>query len=340
MRVQKRLTITLICALSLLTNASVVTRAAQEGRERRQATTSQETMVFSFGQEPNVTVLTPSRGSDTVTFLSAEMSFDGKTVKGSPYSGQAVNETIQVLADGNRIVRRSTSTVYRDSEGRTRREQSLGAVGPYSVAGEQRQMVFINDSVSGANFILDPEKKTAKKFLVKVATASGRKGADTALSGPRIQRRSPEVFEVPFPPPAIGAGGGVMVAPSRADRVPAREPKVESLGKQNIEGVEAEGTRSTITIATGEIGNELPINIVSERWYSPELQTVVMTRHSDPRFGETSYRLTNINRSEPARSLFEVPSDYTIDEPVPGEMKFKIERELQNVREKVKNQSY
>ena len=88
----------------------------------------------------------------------------------------------------------------------------------------------------------------------------------------------------------------------------------EQLGKQNIEGVEAEGTRTTVTIAAGEIGNERPIEIVSERWYSPELQLVVMTRHSDPRTGETTYKLTNINRSEPAKSLFEVPSDYTVKE--------------------------
>jgi hypothetical protein len=88
----------------------------------------------------------------------------------------------------------------------------------------------------------------------------------------------------------------------------------ESLGKQIIEGVEAEGTRTTITIPAGEIGNERPIEIVSERWYSPELQTVVMTRHSDPRFGESSYKLTNISRTEPDRSLFEVPGGYTVKE--------------------------
>ena len=90
--------------------------------------------------------------------------------------------------------------------------------------------------------------------------------------------------------------------------------KTESLGKQAVEGVEAEGRRTTVTIAAGEIGNDRAIEIVSERWYSPELQTVVMTRHSDPRSGETVYRLTNINRSEPAKSLFEVPGDYTIKE--------------------------
>ena len=91
----------------------------------------------------------------------------------------------------------------------------------------------------------------------------------------------------------------------------------ESLGKQAIEGVDAEGTRKTIEIPAGEIGNERPIEIVFERWYSPELQVVVMTKHSDPRFGETTYRLTNINRSEPARELFEVPADYTVQGP-PG----------------------
>jgi hypothetical protein len=88
----------------------------------------------------------------------------------------------------------------------------------------------------------------------------------------------------------------------------------EDLGKQNIEGVEAQGTRVAITIPAGEIGNERPIEIVNEHWYSTELQIDVMTRHSDPRTGETTYRLTNINRSEPSKSLFEVPSDYTVSE--------------------------
>ena len=78
------------------------------------------------------------------------------------------------------------------------------------------------------------------------------------------------------------------------------------------------GTRSTFTIPAGQIGNERPIDIVSERWYSPELQTIVMTRNSDPRTGETIYKLTNIQRSEPMRSLFEVPADYTLKEGASG----------------------
>jgi hypothetical protein len=92
------------------------------------------------------------------------------------------------------------------------------------------------------------------------------------------------------------------------------EVNQEQLGTQTIEGVAAEGTRVTFTIPAGKIGNDRPIVTVNERWYSPELQTVVLTKNSDPRMGETTYRLTNIDRSEPDPSLFQVPADYTVDE--------------------------
>ena len=114
--------------------------------------------------------------------------------------------------------------------------------------------------------------------------------------------------------------------------------KSESLGKQVIEGVEVEGTRETMTIAAGEIGNELPIQIIFERWYSPDLQLVVMSKHTDPRVGENTYRLTGINRSEPSHSLFELPSDYTVKESVSPEMRFKLEREIQNSKKRSNEQ--
>jgi hypothetical protein len=107
-------------------------------------------------------------------------------------------------------------------------------------------------------------------------------------------------------------------APERAHGKAPAESKTESLGKQVIEGVEAEGVRSVITIPEGKIGNDRPLEIVSERWDSPELQTVVLSKHNDPRFGETVYRLTNINRAEPAQTLFEVSADYKVEEGRPG----------------------
>ena len=231
--------------------------------------------------------------------------FGGKTVQGAPYSAEAVTEIVQRLFDGNRIIRKTTASVYRDSEGRTRREQSLGTIGPWVAAGELPQTTFINDPVAGTQYVLNPRSRTARKMPAP-------RPVDFRVSGIWSQgagtHRAITRGEVPGIP--VGTAGYSSVvglhAPSRA--------QTESLGKRLIEGVEAEGTRSTVTISAGEIGNELPIEIVSERWFSSELQTVVLSRRNDPRFGETIYRLVNINRSEPLPSLFDVPVDYTIQE--------------------------
>jgi hypothetical protein len=263
----------------------------------------------------------PPPPDHTFMFVSSEMNFDGKLVKGAPYSGQAVTETTQTLGDGNRIVNKSTAAVFRDSEGRTRREQSLKAIGPFATAGEPSQSIFINDPVAGVNYALDSRTMVARKmspmrfeFKYDPAHDGPKAGGGHAKGAPRIEVH-PEVYTRhtgPPPPGGAGGAGGNMVIQWHGG--PEKRGKTESLGKQTIEGVEAEGTRNVTTIPAGEIGNERAIEIVFERWYSAELQAVVMTRHADPRFGETSYRLTNISRGEQARSLFEVPSGYTIKE--------------------------
>ena len=102
--------------------------------------------------------------------------------------------------------------------------------------------------------------------------------------------------------------------------VPAAQ--LEDLGTQTVEGVSAVGTRTTFTIPAGQIGNERAIEIIDERWFSPDLQTTVMTRHSDPRSGETVFRLTSINRPEPEHSLFEVPVGYVVTEQEPTRFRF------------------
>src|SRR5678815_1273856 len=264
-----------------------------------------------------------------VVFFATE-SFGGKVVKGAPYSAEAVTETIQTLGDGNRIVNRMSSMVYRDSEGRTRREQSLKGLGMLGAGEEPFKTIFINDPVAGVTFALDSRSHTAHKSVPFTFEFNTKKGEGqqfefkvapgTSANGSVIMNTRPGGIggtPVELDPPdhfTLRTEGGVgetfifRTKPNNANEVK------ENLGKQNIEGVEAEGTRTTVTIAAGEIGNERPIEIISERWYSPELQLVVMTRHSDPRTGETTYKLTNINRAEPAKSLFEVPSDYTIKE--------------------------
>ena len=268
----------------------------------------------------------PPRPDANFVFLASE-SFGGKIVKGAPYSAEAITETIQTLGDGNRIVNKFTSAIYRDSEGRTRREQSFKGLGVLGAGEEPLKTIFINDPVAGVTFSLDSRTHIAHKGAPFTFELS-RKG------GPGVTAES-QTFEFKLGHSGAAGGGNViMTAPLGAGPEAARVPhsimegsstyvfrttkgpnaneKKEDLGKQIVEGVEATGTRTTITIPAGEIGNERPIEIVSERWYSPELQLVVMTRHSDPRMGETTYKLTNINRTEPAKTLFEVPSDYTI----------------------------
>jgi hypothetical protein len=259
---------------------------------------------------------------DNFMFIASEMNFDGKLVKGSPYSAQAVTERNQTLSDGNHIVNKSTASVYRDGQGRTRREQSLIGMAAFTAAGGSPQTIFINDPVAGVNYALDSHTHVAHKMQpmrLELKSPMPQAEAGVRVAGPPP---SPEVFEsaTPAPPPEGGVGMVFGWVGRREEN-----SKTESLGKQTIEGVEAEGTRNTLEISAGEIGNEKPIEIVFERWYSPDLQVVVMTRHSDPRFGETVYRLTNISRSEPDPTLFEVPADYKVREglPTPGSMRMK-----------------
>ncbi|HWC75811.1 MAG TPA: hypothetical protein VG778_00020, partial [Blastocatellia bacterium] len=245
-----------------------------------------------------------------------EMSFD-KMVKGAPYSATAVTENIQTLADGNRIVHKNSSAVYRDSEGRTRREHVFAKIGPYAPAGDAPHSIFINDPVAAVNYVLEPANKTARKMAMPEIIEL-RVGAELKkkieLADQQSQNFEIEIREAGKPGIRVHADGHAREGWSK--------PVVESLGKQMMEGVEAEGTRTTITIPAGQIGNEQPINMVNERWYSPELQVVVMSRRSDPRAGETIYRLTGISRAEPSRSLFEVPADYTVvDKKVGGEVR-------------------
>lgn len=273
----------------------------------------------------------PPPGADFV-FIATE-NFGGKIVKGAPYSAEAVTESVQILGDGNRIINKFTSHVYRDSEGRTRREQTLKGLGVVGTGEEPLQAIFINDPVAGISYSLDTRSLIAHKsmpFKLHINSKSGVPAegqqfefkstsgagatANVVVSGraektqPGTRVSAPEVVDQ-FNLRTEGDAGFVF----RTRPAPGNEVK-EQLGKQIIEGVEAEGTRTTVTIPAGEIGNERPILIVSERWYSPELQLVVMTHHSDPRSGETTYKLTNINRTEPAKSLFEVPAGFTVKE--------------------------
>jgi hypothetical protein len=333
-------------------------------------------------------------------FVSREIG-SGRIVKGAPYSAEAISETTQTLADGNRIVRRSTSKLARDAAGRTRQERADGSV-------------FINDPVAGKRYVLtsnrtalelplshaprmpapaprapgagpgttpapgatpavppappvapvppssmspeearswaeemrnwardlrermraDPIRADAQREGVVVrddtrvitarAAAPVADGAPGASPGREVRDVRVEVVELGGPqariPPMPPIPWTAPLAPGLLDALPlvgpvpgGRDAGVQtSLGSRSFDGVRADGSRTTWTIPAGRIGNEKPIEIVSERWYAPELMVVVATRYADPRSGETTYRLANLKRDEPAADQFRVPDGYTL----------------------------
>lgn len=240
---------------------------------------------------------------------------EARVVKGAPYSAEVITESVQALADGNRIVRKSTGRVYRDSQGRTRREDDRE---PGRVAS-----VSVSDPVSGQSFSLDPESRTAFKSVFRTGGVLAAKiaAAPAAADPADLERRRQVESEMMKVEGQRAAAGGAPLPSLAAEmkvrsRGPAWDEKTEKLAARSIEGVMAEGTRTTRTIPAGAIGNEQPIVSVTEEWRSPELQVLVMTRTSDPRTGESTYRLQGITRAEPNQSWFEVPADYTVKESV------------------------
>ena len=243
--------------------------------------------------------------ADGFKVLGASM-INGPTVKGAPYSAQAVNETVQMLADGNRITNTNSTTLYRDSLGRERREEtSNGTV----------RSIFITDPVENVSYALQPSSKTAHKspqhnvgFSYSPGSGGGV-GVGVGHGGGAVMETRTFVMNSP-------AGSAETMFFSNYEASSSKvKPVTEHLGTRTIEGVSAEGTRTTVTIPAGQIGNELPLETVTERWYSPELQVTVMNKRTDPRMGTTTYTLKNIIRSEPSPTMFEVPSDYAVIEP-------------------------
>jgi hypothetical protein len=243
----------------------------------------------------------------THSFTTPDANFERNLVKGSPFSADSVTEHVQRLGDGNRIVRKSTAQLFRDAEGRTRREHALtrgaGALAP---DGREPRLIVINDPVAQVNYLVDTARGTVRRMQVPPGMAEARARAmggessfGVLMPTSAAHRRRAQGDEAPPPAP----------------------PKRERLEAQSIEGVLAEGTRVTVTIPAGEFDNEQPFEITHETWYSPELQMVVLLKHNDPRFGETVFRLTNITRAEPAPELFSPPQGLrAVDgrEPFPG----------------------
>jgi len=276
-----------------------------------------------------VTPPTAAAVSDIQATYAARAAVQSRITRGAPYSAETTTESVQVLANGTRIAHKSVARVYRDAEGRTRTEQLSD--------GGEVESVTISDPVQGASYVLNPKTRVAYRTGVIVATPSGTAIATvspgsmgtittTQTADGRVSIAASSggggrggAAAGGFVGGGTGGGSGRGTVTARARGGAALEGASgnttrEELGQQTIEGVAADGTRTTTVLPAGSIGNDQPIQIVSEQWFSPDLKVLVLTKHSDPRVGDTTFRMTGIVRAPPASTLFEVPSDYRLEQ--------------------------
>lgn len=207
---------------------------------------------------------------------------------GAPYSGEEVAQTIQILADGTRVTRPQASVrVWRDSGGRTRTERPLMPVMTGSMTVENMPyFIEIFDPDAGYRYYVDSVNRVAHRCKLPANLPKIRLSSQNAVIGRSINVTRP--------------------GPNNS------ESTTESLGTKVVEGIPAEGTRTTTTYPIGAIGNDRPIVTTMEMWHSPDLNVTVFLKNVDPRSGENIHGLINISRAEPNPSLFEVPPDYQL----------------------------
>jgi hypothetical protein len=227
-------------------------------------------------------------------FLAGPVS--GQSALGHPYSAEQITEHVQTLADGTHISQTvSKAHLYRDSQGRTRMEHSFTL--PPGAQGSAPTFVTIIDPVARCQYALDTRQHTARR-----------------ISMPPQSPQNSQWFQKTAPPPAASFPHAANIVPGNSVPRATTDPETqsESLGTHTIEGISAEGTRITTTFPAGSVGNDREFTTTSETWVSKDLGVTLLSKQSDPRYGETTTRLTDISQTEPDPNLFLVPTDYTI----------------------------
>ena len=305
--------LTKICLLFLASLLMVNSAYSQSGRPTPQgaptgsrSSTMQVELPTPVAETPVPLVGGGGGGQmQTLSFFMPDAGFDEALVKGAPFSAESTTEHVQSLGDGNRMVRKSSAKLYRDAIGRTRREHEITR-GRVAIDGQPPRLIVITDPAGQVSYIIETHNNIARKRQLpppRVREAMQRARGDSAGFGVLMPTNAARRRET--------QGDNASAPP---------KPVREKLGSQIVEGVTAEGSRTTITIPAGEFDNELPMVISHEEWYAPELQMIVLMKHNDPRFGETTFRLTNILRGEPAPELFQVPDGITVVDAGRGDM--------------------
>jgi len=221
-------------------------------------------------------------------FFHEEIGESHQVVTGAPMTAVIDTARDTTLSDGNTIHTDGQTMIYRDSQGRVRREIQFELNTP-ATGATKRTMVVITDPVSGNRYMLNPQNKTAHQMPLHP------------------------------PKPPNGAREGER-GEERGARQENANVTTESLGTKTILGLQAQGTRVTRTIPAGQIGNAKAISVVTDRWVSTDLQIPISMTHSDPMMGTVTSNVTSVTRAEPDASLFQVPSDYKIETGKPGDM--------------------
>lgn len=214
-------------------------------------------------------------------------------VRNAPYSAERIYESVQVLADGNRIVERRTEQLYRDADGRTRVESDWNG----------GALVQLQDPVQNMSYRLYPTKKTGIRMAIGTPAPAG--GAAPVVLAPAANGVSPGAAKV-----------AEQLAPALASALASADSQrtVRALGTRQMDGLAVEGSLQTTTIPAGKSGNALPIVSTTETWHSRDLKMDLYSKSVDPRYGERVTRVQNLRRTDPPASLFAAPADYTVQE--------------------------
>ncbi len=205
-----------------------------------------------------------------------------------PFSADTIDETDQLLADGNHIHHELHGKFFRDSEGRTRTETE------FILSGRDPMVhVIIFDPTEKLFISLDPQHKRA--------TVSHFGSIAPSNAGKIIQNQSPK---------SETAGTNARLQLSF-------KSQSEDLGTKEIDGFTVTGKRFTRTTPSGADGNDKPLVSTNEIWISSDLKAEIMTRIESPQSGQHVHRLVNIQQGDPDPLLFQVPADYTVKEQSP-----------------------
>ena len=256
---------------------------------------------FQFQQAGTLSVA----GGRTIT-LYVNNDLSASVVTGRPFSATEVRSSLQTLGDGTEISSSSSTVIYRDSLGRVREQPDSPNPLMAAVGIKRPGSIMITDPVSRFTITLNPGNMVARKTPLttgELRSSVADLNARLAEANAGTAWRQTTATAPPAGRGGRGGRGGAAVEDTVID---------EDLGPQSMNGVVATGTRHTLIIPQGTIGNNRDIHVVNERWYSPDLQMLVKTVNSDPRFGTDTYELSEISRDDPDPALFQIPAGYTV----------------------------